>query len=121
MHRDIQKYPLVPIITKFQGQKHRGEAAVSPHLTHPLILGTHWAGFQTLVREVFMEASCGSESRGGGWAALAGEVLPGLSMSAPHQEGTTHRKIPLGDFSLEQTRDKTLRHTFDQVKVFNGQ
>lgn len=29
--------------------------------------------------------------------------------------------LPLGDFPLEQSHDKTPRHAFDQARIINGQ
>lgn len=58
-------------------------------------------------------------------AALAGEVVPGPSTSAPHQvylEGGAGSappllaEISLGGFPLEQKNDETLTHAFDQVR-----
>ncbi len=41
VHGDMVNYSLVSVAIKFRGQKHRVEVAVSPHLRHPLILGTN--------------------------------------------------------------------------------
>ena len=40
VHGDIHTYPVVPVDIRFKGKKHSVKAAVSSHLTHPLILGT---------------------------------------------------------------------------------
>ena len=51
IHRDVHTYPLVPIEIHYGGKTHRVKAAVSPSLTHPLILGLDWAGFPGAVSE----------------------------------------------------------------------
>lgn len=64
-----------------------------------------------------MDGSSISIEQGQRCAALAGEALPGLSMSAPCQEDKEDGEdsaswpyggIPLRDFLLEETRGETL-------------
>ena len=49
VHGDIHTYPVVLVEIQFKGEKHSVKAAVSSRLTHPLILGTDWPGFDRLV------------------------------------------------------------------------
>ena len=49
VHGDIHEYPVVPVEIWFKGKKYSTKVAGSSHLTHPLILGTNWAGFHDLV------------------------------------------------------------------------
>ncbi len=49
VHGDVADYPLVPVLIKFQGKMHRMEVAVNSHLKHPLIFGTDWPGFHSIV------------------------------------------------------------------------
>ena len=49
VHGDIHTYPVVLVEIQFKGKKHSVKAAVSSRLTHPLILGTDWPGFDRLV------------------------------------------------------------------------
>ena len=49
VHGDIHTYPVVLVEIQFKGEKHSVKAAVSSCLTHPLILGTDWPGFDRLV------------------------------------------------------------------------
>lgn len=51
VHSDIHRYPVVSLVLKFKGKKHRVKAVVSPRLWHPLILGTNWPGFHGLLGE----------------------------------------------------------------------
>ena len=44
VHGDVHKYPIVPVEIHYQGKKHSIKAVVSSRLSHPLILGTDWAG-----------------------------------------------------------------------------
>lgn len=55
VHRDVQENPVVAVVIKFQGQKHRAEASVSPCLTHPVIPGTNWPGFWALAQEMLVD------------------------------------------------------------------
>ncbi len=74
VHGDMVNYSLVSVANKFRGQKHRVEVAVSPHLRHPLILGTNWPGFFGIIRAVM----CGylleqqRAGKGGGHAGKRG-------------------------------------------------
>lgn len=112
-----------------QATTDRVEVPVSPYHTHPLILGTNWSGFQAF-REISVDESCISEGRGEMCAALPGEAVPVPSRSGGHQgdiegvEGTAPPSlaaIALGDFLLEQSRNETPRHAFDQVRVIDSQ
>lgn len=67
---------------------------------------------------------------GGISTALVVDAIPGPSTSALYQgdpEGRVSSAplhfagIPLGDFPLDQSCHETLKHAFDQVRVFNGQ
>lgn len=49
VHRDIHQYPVVSLVLKFKGKKHRVKTAVSPRLLYPLILGPDWPGFHSLL------------------------------------------------------------------------
>ncbi|XP_048039104.1 uncharacterized protein LOC125263947 [Megalobrama amblycephala] len=57
VHRDVVRYPLVPVIIQFRGQKHSVEVAVNPHLRHPIILGTNWPAFNKLLGCLCLDAS----------------------------------------------------------------
>lgn len=109
---DVHKYLLVPVTIQFWGQKHRLEAAVSPHITYPLVL---WTGFQTLVLEMFVDMSYSSKTWCGICTSSGVELVPGPSTSVLCQGDTLHR-----DFSLEKSYNETLRHTFELVRVIDG-
>ncbi len=49
VHSDVADYPLVPVSIKFRGKMHRMEVVVNSHLKHPLIFGTDWPGFYSIV------------------------------------------------------------------------
>ena len=51
VHGDVHKYPIVPIEIHYQGKKHNIKAAVSSRLSHPLILGTDWTGFNQVTKD----------------------------------------------------------------------
>lgn len=62
--------------------------------------------------------------------ALAGEAVPGSSASDRCQQAMEEGRgsasppfsgTPLCDFMFEQLRNKSLRHTFNQVTVVGGQ
>ena len=126
-HGDIHKYLLVPIEIYYQGKKHSLKAAVSFHLSHPLILGTDWAGFNQVTKDLV-----GVRLR---WlekcevcAAVSGDV--GSSDAAEreptsreHSLGTppTPEFYPIEDFPLKQSQNDTLCFAFDQVKAIYGQ
>lgn len=65
---DVHEYSLVLSWLNSEGQKHNVVC-----LTHPLILGTNWPGFQSLVREVLEDGSCSDQAWWGRFAALAGK------------------------------------------------
>lgn len=101
-------------------------AAVSPRLSHPLILGTNWPGFHHLLGQY-----AGMRSRPlvacSVCAAFSGDV--GLSdtdsgegeTAGPSWEAPPAPEIsPMGDFPLEQSRDDTLHSAFDQVIEIDG-
>ena len=52
VHRDIQKFPLVPLEIHYQGKKHSLKAEVSSCLSQPLILGTDWARFNQVTEDL---------------------------------------------------------------------
>ncbi len=66
MHGDVVNYSLVSVAIKFRGQKHRVEVAVSPHLRHPLILGTNWPGFLVLLGQLCADISWNNREQGRG-------------------------------------------------------
>ncbi|XP_051509646.1 uncharacterized protein LOC127415117 [Myxocyprinus asiaticus] len=130
VHGDIHKYPVVTLTIKFRGKKHRVEAAVSSRLTHPLILGTDWPDFRVLLKGICADGSCVKMGRCVMCDALAGEAELGPSSTAPRHDDERGgeaaappllREFPEGDFPLEQSRDETLKHAFDQVRVIDGQ
>lgn len=87
IYGDVVNYPLIPVVIQFWGQKHSIKAVDSPHLQHPIILGTNWPGFNII--GVFM---CGclleTEKAGRGACALVGKAEPG-SLRADPREGKT--------------------------------
>ncbi|XP_060782398.1 uncharacterized protein LOC132889677 [Neoarius graeffei] len=126
VHRDVHNYPLVSVHIFFQGEKFIVKAAVNPRLTHSIILGTDWPGFGELMSQLVKSGSCRSLIRGGPGVALAGAAVTEPSMSSPCQsEEPLAPPLSIGeslvDFLLEQSRDETLRHAFDQVRVIDGQ
>ncbi|XP_051500808.1 uncharacterized protein LOC127409893 [Myxocyprinus asiaticus] len=130
VHGDIHKNPVVTLTIKFQGKKHRVVAAVSSRLTHPLILGTDWPDFKVLLKGICADGSCMKLGRCVMCDALAGEAEPGPSSTDPRHNDERGgeaaappllREFPEGDFPLEQSQDKTLKHAFDQVRVIDGQ
>ncbi|XP_069381335.1 uncharacterized protein [Paralichthys olivaceus] len=121
VHGDIHEYPVVTLLISYKGKKHRVEAGVSPRLTLPLILGTDWPGFRGQAR---------ARSRAVGkcelCAVLTGETEPETVEGAagvvePRPEAPLIPPVsPMDDFPLEQSRDETLRHAFDQVVSIDG-
>ncbi|XP_060768622.1 fibrinogen C domain-containing protein 1 isoform X1 [Neoarius graeffei] len=125
VHGDVHRYPLVPVHIIFRGEKFIVKAAVNPRLTHSLILGTDWPGFRGLMTRLVESGSC-HLTGGGPGVALAGAAVTEPSTSSPHQsEEPPAPPLSIGeslaDFPLEQSRDETLRHAFDQVRVIDGQ
>ena len=115
IHGDVHTYPLVPIEIRYGGKTHRVKAAVSPSLTHPLILGLDWAGFPGAVnettgvrtRQIGTCSSCAvfcADARASDADQESGEEAGG---SQP--EVRAPRFPPVDDFPLEQSRDATLR------------
>ncbi|XP_059210478.1 uncharacterized protein LOC131989303 [Centropristis striata] len=126
VHGDIHRYPVVPVEIRFKGKKHSVKAAVSSRLTHPLILGTDWPGFDRLVGQCV-----GVRSRPTGtWDMCA--VLSGDARLSDTADGEGEPAVPppeapqvpvfasMEDFPLEQSRDDTLRFAFDQVIKIDG-
>ncbi|XP_051529229.1 uncharacterized protein LOC127426442 [Myxocyprinus asiaticus] len=102
----------------------------SPSLTHTLILGTDWPDFRVLLKGICADGSCMKIGRCVMCDALAGEAEPGPSSTAPRHDDKRGgeaaappllREFPDGDFPLEQSRDETLKHAFDQVRVIDSQ
>ncbi len=83
VHGDVAEYPVVRLAIQFRGQKHNVEAAVNPHLRHPLILGTNWPAFKVLLGVLCVDASWGKEKPGREAAVRKGEAEPGLAEAAP--------------------------------------
>ena len=127
VHGDVHKYPIVAVEIRQQGKKHSIQAAVSSRLSHPLILGTDWVGFNQVTKDLVGVRSqqlgkcevCAAVSGDAG-SADAAEREP---MSRERSLGTpsTPEFYPMEDFPLEQSRDDTLRFAFDQVKSIDGQ
>ncbi|XP_062418320.1 uncharacterized protein LOC134129059 [Pungitius pungitius] len=127
VHGDIHEYPIVSVELRFKGKKYRIKVAVSSHLTHPVILGTDWAGFNTL-----MGQAAGVRSRPTGICDTCA-VLSGDARSSDAAEGEGEPAEPpvetpavpefrsMEDFPLEQSRDDTLRSAYDQVIKIDGQ
>uniref|UniRef100_A0A8P4KG28 Gypsy retrotransposon integrase-like protein 1 n=1 Tax=Dicentrarchus labrax TaxID=13489 RepID=A0A8P4KG28_DICLA len=127
VHGDIHRYVVVPVEIRYKGKKHTVKAAVSSRLTHPLVLGTDWTGFNRLVGQC-----AGVRSRPVGlWDMCA--VLSGDTRLSDTAEGEGGPVVPppeapqvpmwrsTEDFPLEQSRDSTLRFAFDQVIQIDGQ
>ncbi len=108
---------------QFRGQKHNVEAAVNPHLRHPLILGTNWPAFKIVLGVLCVDASWGKEKPGREAAVRTGEAEPGLAEAAPGDWNVIERLIltERDDFPLEQSQDESLRNAFDQVRSIDGQ
>ena len=126
IHGDVHTYPLVPIEIHYGGKTHRVKAAVSPSLTHPLILGLDWAGFPGAVSE-----STGVRTRQIGTCRSCAVFCADARASDADQEsgeeaGGSQPEVrapsfpPVDDFPLEQSRDATLRSAFDQVIAIDG-
>ncbi|XP_061918090.1 uncharacterized protein LOC133659350 [Entelurus aequoreus] len=125
IHGDVHEYPIVPVQILYEGQKHKVKVAVSVHLTHPVILGTNWPGFNHLVTQCMGVRSRAvgegaSRTVFSGDAASSGTAereLMGASREAP----PAPRWQPTEEFPLEQSRDETLREAWDQVDYIDGQ
>lgn len=48
---------MVPLTITYKRQKHSLKMAVSPHLSHPVILGTDWTGFRELAADLGLTGS----------------------------------------------------------------
>ena len=126
VHGDIHRYPMVTAEMRYKGKKNRMKVAVSSHLTHPLILGTDWPGFHSVVGQCV-----GVRSRQTGTydvcAALSGDARLSDTADREEEPAMTTQEAPLvpelhsmEDFPLEQSRDDTLRLAFDQVIKIDG-
>ncbi|XP_064175891.1 uncharacterized protein LOC135246326 [Anguilla rostrata] len=119
VHGDVHKYPVVPVEICYKGKTHIVKAAVSSRLAHPLILGTDWAGFREISRNML-----GVRSRPIGkcdvCAVDGGDAGPSDTAGARRDPGEPPVETPRGpvfqpaeDFPLEQSRDDTLRFAYD--------
>lgn len=93
------------------------KAALSPCFTYSgklTSLGTSWAAFKCLLRKMCMDESCNKVAWCGMCTALAGEVLPGLIMSAACEMDTKRAEgiadlilqgMHSGNFYLYQSQD----------------
>ena len=110
MHRDIHKYPLVPIKIHYQGKKHSLKAAVSSRLSYPLILGTDWVGFNQVTevgvrpRQLKKCEVCVQHSVVDAGSCDAAEREP-TSRECSLGTPPTPEFYPMEDFPLEQSRD----------------
>ncbi len=79
VHGDVVNYPLVPVAITFPGKIHRMEVAVNSHLKHPLILGTDWTGFHSIVGDSVCGCllADGAGPGGGGCSDRRGANGPG--------------------------------------------
>ncbi|XP_061757255.1 uncharacterized protein LOC133553258 [Nerophis ophidion] len=129
VHGDIHEYPIVPVEIFFKGKKHNVKVAVNSRLAHPLILGINWSGFNGLI-----EQCAGVRSRPVGKgdirAVLIGDARSSDAAGGEGEEETAGASQevspapqwrPMDDFPLEQSRDDTLRATWDQVISIDGQ
>nr|XP_024655059.1 uncharacterized protein LOC112430808 [Maylandia zebra] len=105
---------------------HRVTAAVSPRLSHPLILGTNWPGFHQLLGQYAgvrsrPEAGCSVCAAFSGDAGSSDTDSGGEEPAGPSRDVPPAPEVsPMGDFPLEQSRDGTLRSAFDQVMAIDG-
>ncbi|XP_026003826.1 uncharacterized protein LOC113009615 [Astatotilapia calliptera] len=126
VHGDVHRYPIVPLLLKYKGKTHRVTAAVSPRLSHPLILGTNWPGFHQLLGQYAgvrsrPEAGCSVCAAFSGDAGSSDTDSGGEEPAGPSRDVPPAPKVsPMGDFPLEQSRDGTLRSAFDQVMAIDG-
>ncbi len=99
---------------RFRGQKHNVEVAINQHLRHPLILGTNWPAFRYLLGVLWADASWRKEKPG---------REPRLTDSVLGEQNAVERLIltERDDFSLEQSRDESLKNAFEQVCSIDGQ
>ncbi len=122
IHGDVVKYPVMPLAIQFRGQKHNVEVAVNQHLRHPLILGTNWPAFSQLLGYLCADVAW-ERKRGGEVAVQAGEAEPRPAEPGPGEPSAIERLIlsERDNFPLEQSRDETLKHAFEQVGFIDGQ
>ncbi len=123
VHGDVVNYPLVPVSIQFQGKTHRMKVAVNSHLRHPLILGTDWPAFTQLLGILCADASL-ETGRGNGEAmAQTGDAVSGPSQTGSEETRARAELKPpeVDDFPLEQSRDETLKYTYDRVRTIDGQ
>ncbi|KAG1925540.1 protein NYNRIN-like [Pimephales promelas] len=123
MHGEVVGYALLSVMIQFRGQKHSVEVAVNPHLRHPLILGTNWPGFQSLLAYLCTSAPERKQRRRRRATVHAGEAVPEPSVAVSEEPSVSEKAIFLDrdDFPLEQSRDDTLKNAFEQVRVIDGQ
>ena len=123
VHVDEHRYSIVSVEINLQGQMHNIKAAVSTRLSHPLISGTNWPGFQQVAKDLM-----GMRSRHLGscevCTAVSGgptqtRVRPG-SVGLPAESLRAPDFPPMEDFPLEQSRDDTLHFASDQVRSVDG-
>ena len=126
MHGDEHSYPIVSVEINLQGQTHIIKAEVSTRLSHPLILGTDWPGFQQIVKDLTGVRSrqlgrcevCTVDSGDAGSSDTA-ERGPGV-VGLPAEALWVPDFPPMEDFPLDQSRDDTLRFAFDQGRSVDG-
>ena len=113
----------MPVEIHYQGKNHRIKAAVSSRLSHPLILGTDWAGFNQVTKDLVGVRSrwlgkCEACAAGSGDAGSA-DAAEREPMSRERSVGTpsTLEFYPMEDFPLEQSRDDTLRFAFRPSEI----
>ncbi|XP_067305555.1 uncharacterized protein [Pseudorasbora parva] len=123
VHGDVVEYPVVPITIQFRGEKHNVEVAVSPHLRHPLILGTNWPAFSALLGSLCADAAWEKKARRGAVRVQLGETETGPLGTASEETSGIERLIlsDRDDFPLEQSQDETLKNAFQQVRTIDGQ
>ena len=127
VHGDIREYPMVTVEIRLRGKAYRVRAAVSPRLTHSLILGLDWGGFQQLVgdvsgvraRQVGICEACTVLCADAGASDTAGTSGPdpGAGAAGPAPPPGIGS---MDDFPLEQSRDATLRSAYEQVVKIDG-
>ncbi|XP_057201512.1 uncharacterized protein LOC130561305 [Triplophysa rosa] len=124
VHGDVVQYPLMSMLIKFKGKKHRVEVAVNPHLRHPLILGTNWPAFPELLRVLCTDVAWGKGNRGRRGLVQAGSTEPGSQGSGSGGGESGIERLILSDrddFPLEQAQDETLKRAFEHVSSIDGQ
>lgn len=124
VHGGIRRYPIALVTIQLGDQNHRVEAAVNPHLSHPVILETNWPLFSMLLRDICKGGSCRNQADRDVRIAGSGEATPGPAGTVSGGGGLMEREAvafpPLGYFPLEQSRDETLRHALGRVQSIDG-